>query len=557
MEPQSQLQPQQQPFTRARPRSEWLKRYNAMQEAKKATEQQTQPPQQTEEDLTFDADSVIISTPAPPQLPMSQTKLPLQPVTNINYRGRRIDDILREKDEEVAKQAAINKKHQDSMELLRKLSRVGTPSPAKPAEQLLPLKSAEQPKSDPLPAVQETETRLRPEISNALSKGKGPLPAVREHDPPSKREPTDVHANRRVEIKVAQSGLNHTELRGRVFSEPIHPKSALEAILQDAKEGKEPHDYGDDTIASLENIIHPNTDPTNSTFTNDAITPKEEEEEKILTQTEKDRRQENLALEAMSKRLNATSSNLKDANRGLRRIENRIEASGETVQPASQRPAPQPPQPPQQQPPQSQSPPQPLQQPQQPLIVEAAATLPAGQTHNENSNQVGAVCPHCGHAASTSVWQSLWTELRQNFYTYDTSSHIHLTWLGWTFVLWWIWFLFENLLCIEYCNYIDGPVIPFVTFNLAVQPFLPILRPLFAFLAWSFGAFFNLLFGDVAASSKPATATATRNNLLHTGMGGVFGTTTRILRASATRVSQSTIDALDEAGSLWDDEMIF
>jgi hypothetical protein len=82
----------------------------------------------------------------------------------------------------------------------------------------------------------------------------------------------------------------------------------------------------------LEDIVHPNTDPTDTTLTFDANGGYDDAVDDLdlgrtLTQAEKDRRQEDLAIEAMNKHLHAARTSIKDADRGLQRVENKWETT--------------------------------------------------------------------------------------------------------------------------------------------------------------------------------------------------------------------------------------
>jgi hypothetical protein len=90
----------------------------------------------------------------------------------------------------------------------------------------------------------------------------------------------------------------------------------------------------------LENIVHPNTDPTDTTLASDGAYQDANEDLDIgrpLTQAEKDRRQEDLAIEAMNKHLRAARTSIKDADRGLQRVENKWDTTShaEAPQPAT------------------------------------------------------------------------------------------------------------------------------------------------------------------------------------------------------------------------------
>ena len=117
----------------------------------------------------------------------------------------------------------------------------------------------------------------------------------------------------------------------RMRSEPVIPKSALEAIIEENKHQQPHQNFGESTIQSLEDIVHPDLDPTDTiTFDFGAGGVNRNLNTDLpLTQAEKDRRQEDLAMEGLNKRLRAARTSIKDANRGLRRVENSIETAQE------------------------------------------------------------------------------------------------------------------------------------------------------------------------------------------------------------------------------------
>jgi hypothetical protein len=78
------------------------------------------------------------------------------------------------------------------------------------------------------------------------------------------------------------------------YGDPNRPKSVLEEIVRDAR--RDPTGaFGDATIQSLEDIVHPNTDPTDTTLTFNANGGYDDAVDDLdlgrtLTQAEKDRR---------------------------------------------------------------------------------------------------------------------------------------------------------------------------------------------------------------------------------------------------------------------------
>ena len=109
---------------------------------------------------------------------------------------------------------------------------------------------------------------------------------------------------------------------------PMLPGSVLEAVVEDARANGDLHpaDFGDSTINSLEDLIAPFADnadqdnPDEDTLQGLQIpmgTPR--------TEAERRRQQETLQLHRMNERLRTARTNIRDASRGIKRVENRVE----------------------------------------------------------------------------------------------------------------------------------------------------------------------------------------------------------------------------------------
>ncbi|KAK5125677.1 hypothetical protein LTR85_011951 [Meristemomyces frigidus] len=332
----------------------------------------------------------------------------------------------------------------------------------------------------------------------------------------------------------------------RIHSEPLHAKSALADILKEAKSADEPQ-FGDATIQSLEDILSPDLDPTDPTLTVDIGEVAQDVIDAIdngepLTQAERDRRQENLAMEAMNKHLRAARTSIKDANRGLRRVENRIETA-QTV----------------------------------PSTVSApsSATDPTPLARPTMTKNGKTICKACGGTYYGSVWKALWTEFRSCFYTWDPPSswRIRFSWLGLLCLSALGWYILELVLCRYYCHplygssmvgygaYPNAPQFPWVIPTLLFRPFKFIWEPASESLAWSSGVLFHSLFGDNAVSSdppvaKPAHVGTVRKAFTNTLSSTWVQTATASVAAASARVIGSAVDAVDEVGSMWDDEFL-
>ncbi|KAK4619749.1 hypothetical protein CLAFUW4_11659 [Fulvia fulva] len=326
---------------------------------------------------------------------------------------------------------------------------------------------------------------------------------------------------RRPRSRPDTSYLTRPQESATVTSAPQHPRSALEDIIRDA-----PNDViGEETYASLRGMAEVDKDhleekpEEHSIDRKDDILEEEkshhlsEDEEHDLTQMEKDQRQEDLALEALKKRLNITHTTVQDANRGLRRLSNQMNVAKDIKPLLEESRA---------EPPRSIA----SQHTEQPQII-------ATQTH---------VCCDC-HKHHQSVWGQLWTEFSSNFYTYDATRNFYhnITWLGWTVILWIIWFMTEMALYPYYANELFGPLFPFVTMNVCLRPFMPILVPTFRFLSWAIGTLFNIAFGETATSNGRAPPGRVTNRVLHTA-ASIPATTASITKD----IVYSTWEAVNE-----------
>jgi hypothetical protein len=478
-------------------------------------------------------------------------------------------------DPEPSKKKSVHSRN-DSIALLRKLARVSSLSPS-PSRDGDPVRARRKSDDDvsavPLDLHSGNEQRTTKKSSTARERIEArrvrindekarkeeavhvePTPVTQTRDPTSKT-PVTVGAwvdtpgrpaeqptpNAVAEPIRPHAGAPSKRHPRRMLSEPAHPKSALEAVVQDAKENRDPL-LGESTIASLEDIVHPNLDPTNSTITQDvgeksSAEPAKDQMEDGLTQAEKDRREEDIALANLNKRLQSTRSNIKDANRGLRRIENRIEAATET-------------------------------EPEritEYIVQEESSEIKWPRhlrpyTHHNNRT----ICEHCG-GSYTSVWVGLWTEFRENFWTYDGGSNqdrFRLTWFGWTVLLWCSWYNLESSLQSAY-GYRYNAYFPFVIPTLFFR--LIGLGSVWTWIGASCTTSLKFLFGTepqprpIARIQTPLPNINVADTLAAgIGEGEWYGTVAQATATSTavTRAVNSAGGALDQAGSMWDDEVL-
>ena len=323
----------------------------------------------------------------------------------------------------------------------------------------------------------------------------------------------------------------------RVRSDPPRPKSALEAIMQETRNQENDLQFGESTIQSLEDIVHPNFDLTDPTITFEYDTAAAVQESidtgEELTQAQKDRRQEDLALEGLNKHLRTARTSIKDANRGLRRVENKIDAAQEVLQPA------------------------PTPKTTTTIIVRKPADA-NGYTH----------CDVCG-GGYHSVWYALWAEFRSLFYSWDPSARfgITFTWLGAWCLCWTIWYLIECTLCAYYCkpeyavpgtkfppSGYDTPRFPFTIPMVLFKPWQKYWGPTLYALEDAVEAYLHELTMEIPLDSPPPIQPSLRKTFARTVP--VRSEWVAAATATSVRVAQSVMDAVDEVGSMWDDEFL-
>lgn len=409
---------------------------------------------------------------------------------------------------------------QDSMVLLRKLARVTSLSPS-PARDF----------------SGDGAGRVTAHATEADTKGKRdsafePFQASKNQQTTIKAEPVELITDDKEKMTDDKTHTQATRQihQRRIKSDPMQPKSALEDVLRSAKEQKDLN-LGDSTLASLEDIVHPETTSFKEAKPKDGMVNSAKSSEAT-----KDRRDEKLALEKLNKSLRSTRTTIKDANQGLRRIENKIEAA--QWEPSTEPPSP------------------------------ALANLTGSNGR--------AVCEHCG-CTYPSAWHALWMEFCSNFYVADPESKLgfRLTWLGLACVLWLVWYLTETTLCSYYCyqEYAyemvgygtnpDAPDFPFVIPTLLFRPFKPIWGPVVRYLGWLLSIVFHSIFGEDALviprrpgsaawtlAQRQVAASRRRTPVAH---GGDWVSAASIATSSVVeRLTQTTIRAAAEAGSKWE-----
>jgi hypothetical protein len=105
---------------------------------------------------------------------------------------------------------------------------------------------------------------------------------------------------------------------------PQLPSSALQALVQEAKahSRRESADYGDSTINSLEDLI---SSPPEGEGEEDTLQGLQLPTTTPRNETERQRQQELLHLHRMNDRLRAARTSIRDASRGMKRVEDRVD----------------------------------------------------------------------------------------------------------------------------------------------------------------------------------------------------------------------------------------
>lgn len=187
-----------------------------------------------------------------------------------------------------------------------------------------------------------------------------------------------------------------TQQKPPEVTRPTLPRSAVEAIVNEARSNGdklEPADeYGDSTIESLEGLMGQDGEgaPEPVEVDDDTLQGLQLPTTAPRTEAERQRQQEVAQLHSMRRRLNMTRTSVRDANRGLRRVEHQVE-------------------------------------------------------HSEDQGYISQVCP-CAvnghHNGSTATSRRSFLRL---FYKAENGRFWGLTWLGVASVLFWLWFISENL----------------------------------------------------------------------------------------------------------------
>ncbi|KAH9871733.1 hypothetical protein J1614_005989 [Plenodomus biglobosus] len=317
---------------------------------------------------------------------------------------------------------------------------------------------------------------------------KNPITSRPRSRSPTKRSPQKArHITEQTTSTVEES---HQAVAAQVVR-PQLPTSALQALVSEARSsGRRPSaDFGDSTINSLEDLI---TDAPDAAVDEDTLQGLQLPTATPRNEAERQRQQELLHLHRMNDRLRAARTSIRDASRGMKRVEDQVDH----------------------------------------VHIEEDA----------QGNKIQIIRRECPCATSPTHEFSLW-RWSKSFFWQDhlkalrTSSNSKwriwggLTGLGIFLTLFLTWWLSEEIACEIYCHHayayssshpfgvnMNAPVYPFVIPTLVYRNFIKVWWvPLYSCLSWIVTSMSGasdekttLLRGAVKEGIR-ATATATRH----------------------------------------------
>ncbi|KAI8937170.1 hypothetical protein NX059_006382 [Plenodomus lindquistii] len=317
---------------------------------------------------------------------------------------------------------------------------------------------------------------------------KDPVTSRSRSQSPSKRSPRKPSVSTEATTSTVEQSLHTVTTQ---IIRPQLPTSALQALVDEAKSsGRRPSaDFGDSTLNSLEELI---TDAPDAAVDEDTLQGLQLPTATPRNEAERQRQQELLHLHRMNDRLRAARSSIRDASRGMKRVEDQVEHVEEDAQ----------------------------------------------------GNKIHVIRQECPCAASDTIahefslrrwskslfWQDRLKALRQS-----SNSRMKtlggLTGLGLFLTLFFVWWLSEEIACEFYCHHayahssshpfgvnLDAPVYPFVIPTLVYRNFIRIWWiPIYTSISWLMTSIFGTreerttILRGVVEEGLRATATATRH----------------------------------------------
>ncbi|KAJ4350161.1 uncharacterized protein N0V89_008782 [Didymosphaeria variabile] len=308
-----------------------------------------------------------------------------------------------------------------------------------------------------------------PDISTVRKSTKSSQPSIS----PLKRSP------RKQSLQDLQAALpaENQQLTPEV-SKPDLPRSVLGALVEEARASGERRstDYGESTINSLEELIAPIANAVESGEPDEDTLPLDVLTKAPRTEAERRRQEELLHIQNMDRRLRSTRTSLRDTSRGIRRVEEQIERSGERT------------------------------------------TIVSDNNSGEKIIYREYKCP-CAESGGHQFY--LWKAIKLIFYDETLKPKRRgwgLTWLSIFLISFLTWFILENICCeiwghhtyaSSYKGYgvIWGApeypyVLPTMTYRALIKPWW---RPLYTLFSWMWGA---VGAGTVEAAPKAKTTAA-------------------------------------------------
>jgi hypothetical protein len=204
-----------------------------------------------------------------------------------------------------------------------------SPAEAKAPSNAVPEREIEDVDATPMPSERPVLDPKTPVVTGAWVDTPGPR-TIRKHisiarspaQSPKKGSPRKTQSPERTQAtEVAEI------VPQQPAEEPVRPRlpsSALHALVQEARENGrgQSADYGDSTINSLEDLI---SSPAEGENDEDTLQGLQLPTISPRTDAERQRQQELQHLHRMNDRLRAARTSIRDASRGMRRVEDRVE----------------------------------------------------------------------------------------------------------------------------------------------------------------------------------------------------------------------------------------
>ncbi|KAF1841949.1 uncharacterized protein K460DRAFT_293382 [Cucurbitaria berberidis CBS 394.84] len=369
----------------------------------------------------------------------------------------------------------------------------------------------------PMPVARSILNPKTPVVTGAWIDTPGPRIAPR---PLSTSRSPKKNSSRKAKLfeePAVPKAEESVEVVASKITRPQLPSSALQALVQEAKADghQQSADYGDSTINSLEDLIIPLSESAEGELDEDTLQGLQLPTSTPRNEAERQRQQELLHLHRMNDRLRTVRTSIRDASRGMKRVEDRVEHVEEV----------------------------------------------------ENGDKTKAVYGECPCAANGGHPLSPWTWCKSFFWQDRLKSERQtrnswwkiwggLTGLGIFLVLFFTWWVTEEIACEMYCHpkyaqysrhpfsvNMDAPQYPFVIPTLVYRNFVKAWwLPLYSFFSWIWTSVFG--FGEISTQT-----------VLQGARRAVSSTTGQNIWRVSSHVAQATED-IDWDLSMNDDQII-